>query len=52
MSVIYIVLPVVLLIVAASVGAFVWAARSGQYDDNVTPAMRAIFDDTPVRPPE
>jgi cbb3-type cytochrome oxidase maturation protein len=25
--------------------AFVWANRSGQYDDNYTPSVRMLFDD-------
>ena len=45
MSVIFLVLPLALLIVAAGVAAFVWAARRGQYDDLETPAIRAIQDD-------
>ena len=45
MSVIFLVLPLALLIVAAAVGAFVWAARRGQYDDLDTPAIRAVQDD-------
>ena len=27
--------------------AFVWATRSGQYDDDYTPSIRALFDDYP-----
>jgi cbb3-type cytochrome oxidase maturation protein len=27
--------------------AFVWAVRSGQFDDVVSPAMRILFDDAP-----
>ena len=45
MSVIFLVLPLALLIVAAAVGAFVWAAKRGQYDDLETPAIRAVQDD-------
>lgn len=45
MSVIFLVLPLALLIVAAAVGAFVWAARRGQFDDLETPAIRAMHDD-------
>lgn len=45
MSVIFIVLPLALLIVAAGVGAFVWSARSGQMDDLDTPAVRMLRDD-------
>ena len=25
-------------------GAFLWAVRSGQYDDDYTPAIRMLFD--------
>jgi cbb3-type cytochrome oxidase maturation protein len=25
--------------------AFLWAVRSGQYDDNYTPSVRMLFDD-------
>ena len=45
MSVIFLVLPLALLIVAAAVIAFVWAAKRGQYDDLDTPAIRAVQDD-------
>jgi cbb3-type cytochrome oxidase maturation protein len=29
--------------------AFVWAVRTGQFDDVVSPAWRVLFDDAPVR---
>lgn len=45
MSVIYVVLPLALLIAAAAVTAFVWAARSGQLDDLETPGLRILIDD-------
>jgi len=45
MSVLYIVVPVALLIVAVAVGAFVWAANRGQLDDLETPALRMLHDD-------
>jgi cbb3-type cytochrome oxidase maturation protein len=45
MSVIFIVLPLALLIVAAGVVAFVWSARSGQMDDLETPAVRMLRDE-------
>ena len=45
MTVIFLVLPLALLIVAAAVLAFVWAARGGQYDDLDTPPIRAAQDD-------
>lgn len=45
MSVLYLVLPLALLIVAAAVGAFVWATRRGQFDDLDTPGVRVIGDE-------
>ena len=45
MSVIYIVLPLALLVVLAAVIAYVWAARSGQFDDTTTPAIRPLIED-------
>lgn len=50
MSIIAVVLPLALLVVAAAVAAFVWAARSGQFDDTETPAARVLADDTEPRP--
>jgi cbb3-type cytochrome oxidase maturation protein len=45
MSVIFLVLPLAILVVAAAVIAFVWSARSGQYDDLETPAVRMLRDE-------
>ena len=45
MSIIYIVIPLALLIVAAAVVAFVWASMRGQFDDLDTPAVRMLGDD-------
>jgi len=45
MTVILIVLPLGLLLAAGAVAAFIWATRSGQFDDLETPAMRAVHDD-------
>jgi cbb3-type cytochrome oxidase maturation protein len=50
-SVLYIVVPLALLIVAVAVGAFVWAANRGQFDDLDTPPMRMLHDDEERRPP-
>jgi len=53
MSVLYVVVPLALLIVAVAVAAFVWAANRGQFDDLDTPAMRMLHDDgdRPISPP-
>jgi cbb3-type cytochrome oxidase maturation protein len=45
METIFVLLPLALLIAAIAVGFFIWAARSGQFDDLDTPAVRILFDD-------
>jgi cbb3-type cytochrome oxidase maturation protein len=50
MSVIYVILPLAMLMGAAAVAAFIWAVRSGQYDDLDTSALRLLHDDD-VEPP-
>ncbi|MBX3174426.1 MAG: cbb3-type cytochrome oxidase assembly protein CcoS [Gemmatimonadaceae bacterium] len=45
MSVLFLLVPLAILLVAVFVGAYVWSARSGQFDDLTTPAMRAVQDD-------
>jgi cbb3-type cytochrome oxidase maturation protein len=42
---IFVLLPLALLIAAIAVGFFIWAARTGQFDDLETPAVRILFDD-------
>lgn len=51
MSVVYLMIPAALLLAAIGVAAFILAAKSGQFDDLDTPALRAIFDDDET-PPE
>lgn len=45
MSVLYVLVPIAIVIVAAAIGAYVWAARRGQFDDLTTPALRVLHDD-------
>jgi cbb3-type cytochrome oxidase maturation protein len=45
MSVLFLVLPLAVIIAAAGVAAFAWAAKHGQFDDLDTPAMRVVIDD-------
>jgi cbb3-type cytochrome oxidase maturation protein len=52
METIFVLLPLALLIAAVAVGFFVWAARTGQFDDLETPPVRMLFEDLPSpRPP-
>lgn len=45
MSVIFIVLPLALLLAVVALGAFIWAARDGQFDDLDTTSIRMLHDD-------
>ena len=48
MSIVFVALPFALLIAGLALGAFIWATRTGQFDDLETPSYRAIFEDEPV----
>ena len=50
MTVIYIVLPLVLIIAIGAIIAFIWAARSGQIDDLETPALRVLHEEDDSEP--
>lgn len=45
MSILYLLIPLALLLLAVAVWAFFWAVGSGQFDDLDTPAMRILLDD-------
>ncbi len=45
MSAIFLVLPLAILVIAVAVGAYVWAAKHGQFDDMKTPAIRMLHED-------
>ncbi|GGF98920.1 cbb3-type cytochrome oxidase assembly protein CcoS [Pontibacter amylolyticus] len=44
MYIIFILIAISILVAAAFLGAFLWAVRSGQYDDDYTPAVRMLFE--------
>ena len=45
MSVIFILVGFSLLAALFFLGSFIWAIKSGQYDDDYTPSVRMLFDD-------
>lgn len=47
MEIISLLIPVALLLVAIIIAAFIWAIRSGQFDDLEGPAYRILMDDEP-----
>ena len=46
MSVLFVLISACLLMALLFLLAFIWSVRHGQYDDNYTPAVRILFDDT------
>jgi cbb3-type cytochrome oxidase maturation protein len=50
-SILYLMIPMGVLIVAGALWAFFWAIDSGQFDDLESPAWRILLDDD-SRPPE
>lgn len=46
MSAIYILILASLLVAFGFLMAFLWAVKSGQYEDNYTPSIRIILDPT------
>ncbi len=45
MEVIFLLIGFSLVIALGFLAAFIWATRSGQYDDDITPSIRILFDD-------
>ncbi len=45
MIVIFILIPISMVIALCFLTAFIWAVRSGQYEDTATPAMRLLADE-------
>jgi cbb3-type cytochrome oxidase maturation protein len=44
-SIILVLIPLSIVIAVCFLTAFIWAVRSGQYEDTCTPSMRLILDD-------
>lgn len=49
MSVILILIPVSVVVAACFLAGFIWAVRSGQFEDTCTPPMRMLADDAPTK---
>lgn len=46
MSVIYLLIGASLLVAVGFLAAFLWAVKNNQYEDDYTPSVRILFDDT------
>ena len=45
MKIIFLLIALSLLVAIGFLGAFFWAVKSGQYEDDYTPSIRILFDD-------
>ena len=45
MTILFLLIPLGLLLLAIAIGAFFWATRSGQFDDLDSPAWSVVLDD-------
>ncbi len=45
MSVIFLLILISLVVAVVFLGAFIWAVRSNQYEDDYSPSVRMLFDD-------
>jgi cbb3-type cytochrome oxidase maturation protein len=52
MIIVYLLIPLSVVVAAGFLAAFIWAIRSGQYEDTCTPSMRLLTDEhtTQVQP--
>jgi cbb3-type cytochrome oxidase maturation protein len=50
MSVIVVLIGFSIIVAAGFLIAFLWAVRSGQYDDDISPSVRILFDNEDDKP--
>jgi cbb3-type cytochrome oxidase maturation protein len=50
MQVVIVLIGAALLVAVGFLAGFIWAVRSGQYDDTYTPSVRILFDDECATP--
>lgn len=46
MSALFILIGISILVAGSFLAAFLWSVKSGQYDDDYTPSIRMLFDDS------
>jgi cbb3-type cytochrome oxidase maturation protein len=44
-TILYLLIPLAVVLMAVAIGFFIWTIRSGQYDDLEGPAHRILMDD-------
>jgi len=50
MSAIYLLIGVSFIVALGFLGAFLWAVKSNQYEDDYSPSVRMLFENKPNKP--
>ena len=51
MTIIYLLIGISITVALLFLGSFMWAVKSGQYEDDYTPSVRMLFDDEVEKKP-
>ncbi len=51
MEILYLLIPIAVIVLGVAIWAFLWAIKSGQYEDLEGPAYRILMDDDDPRIP-
>ena len=51
MEILYLLIPLGLLVLGVAIWGFIWAVKTGQFDDMEGPAYRILMDDDDIRIP-
>ena len=51
MTILLLLIPLSLMLLGAAVVAFIWAVRKGQFDDDLSPAVRILNEPSPPSDP-
>lgn len=49
MEILVLLIPMAIILGGLFIGAFIWSARKGQYDDLETPKFRMLLDDNKIK---
>jgi len=52
MSVLFLLIGISLLVATGFLVAFIWSVKKGQYEDDYTPSVRILLDDTTPEEPK
>jgi cbb3-type cytochrome oxidase maturation protein len=50
MSILFLLIPLSVVVAGGFLLAFIWAVKSGQYEDTCTPAMRLLTEEHTTKP--